>query len=143
MKKRLTKQARAKMAEAGRKNLQEWHERAQEADSNAVGEIDAFRADLFRELGPNAPTTRRALAENAVMAYASIIWVNKELRKTRNPERMAVVEKASWISGNLTRLLKALALGARPRPRTLADLANRSIAQNEQISAPAVQKNEV
>ena len=129
---KLSREARARMAEAGKRNLLSWHERAQQASETAVAEVDSFRRDLFAELGPNATITRRALAENAVMTYASIVFVNKELRRPRNPERMKLVEKASWLSGNLTRLLKALALDARPKPRTLADVLRQVQPQNEQ-----------
>lgn len=141
-KRKLSRLARKAMAESGRKNLQTWHARATQASQRALAEIDAFRADIFRELGPNASTTRRALAENAVMAYACTVWLNKELSKTRDAQRMTVVEKASWTSGNLTRLLKQLNLDSRPRPRCLADLVIQPKAENGQNSMLKPTKSE-
>jgi len=133
---RVSRAGRARQAEAGRANLQSWHAHAQEAAQSIAMEIDAFRTDIFRELGTNATVTRRALAENAVMTYASILLVNKELRKKRNAARAAWIEKASWLSGNLTRLLKTLALDSRPRPRTLSDVLSANAPRTEQIDTP-------
>ena len=129
-KRKLSRSARLAQSDAGRRNLIAWHQ-AQDVAGDAIRTaVEGFRAQLFAELGERPTSSRRALAEIAVLNYSSILWVNKELNRRRHPDRMDLVERGSWATGNFLRCLKQLNLDARPKPRTLADLLVPKVEQN-------------
>jgi len=132
MKRKLSREARRAMAESGRANLTAWLEK-QATESDAISaDVAAFREQIFAELGTTPSATKRALAQTAISTYETIQRVNAQLSRKRPKDVARLSERISWLSGTMLRCLKQLDLGVRPKPRTLADLANRTEPQKEQ-----------
>ena len=127
---KLSRAARRAMGAAGKANLEAWHARQAKLLNERSEKVDAYRAELFAELGERPTATKRALAETAVLTYGCILLVREELAIRSKKEALALTERASWLTGNLIRLLKMLNLDARPRPRTLADIHVPKVGQN-------------
>jgi len=131
-KRKLSRSARRAMAESGRKNIIAWLEK-RTAEADAIrSDVGAFREQVFAELGQHLTATRKALAQTAIATYESILRVNYQLSRKRPKNVALLAERVSWLSGTMLRTLKLLNLDARPRPRTLADVARQVQPQNEQ-----------
>jgi hypothetical protein len=129
----LSKDARWRMSEAGRENLQAHHRRVKETRSAVLAQKDAYRANIMLELGPNPTSTRIALAEAAVLTYSSILIVHNELLYRSRKDVLALTERTSWLTSNLSRLLQTLNLDVTPKPRCLADLVDPRVAPTSVI----------
>jgi hypothetical protein len=139
-KRKLSRQARKRMGIAGAQNLVQWRSRAREQANELREEVNAYRDSLLRDVGPNPTATKAGLIEAAVSTYAGIVKVRSAVVNSRRSDVSTLTERVSWLGSNLARLLKQLNLDARPRPRTLADLASRSTPQTVANPAPDVQK---
>ena len=129
----LSREARRRMGEAGRRNFTAWLDRQAKEEGLPSDAADSFRRDLFEALGPNPSPTRLGLVEAAVANYLGILVVSKQLRKRRVPQAVTLTERVSWLTSNLARLLKQLDLDRKPRPRSLAEVFARK--------APATSSN--
>jgi hypothetical protein len=121
-KRRISPAGRRRMAEAGRVNLERWKAQVPSRASELQRDVDAFRAGLLRDAGPNLTTTRIGLIEAATTTYASIIVVRTKLVHSRRADVTVLTERVAWLTGSLARSLRSLNLDARPRPRSFADL---------------------
>ena len=133
----LSRKARAAMAASGREigssNLRGWRQKHDTRARALEQEVAAFRAQMLAECGSDRSATRLALLEAAVVTYASIKRLEYSVVNGPKNKLLDVTERVSWMSSNLSRLLKALNLGAKPRPRSLADLVARQQAENRQV----------
>lgn len=129
-KRRLSKQARAKMAAGG---LASWRARADARAKSLENDVATFRTNLLAECGPNPSTSRLGLVEAATTTFAAIVRIRHVVIRSPKAEVAQLVERVSWLTGNLTRLLKQLNLDARPRPRTFADLFASKVEQTGQM----------
>ena len=119
----LSRKARVAMATAGAKNLAAFREiqAAAEGRPNIGAEMDRWRAEMLAELGANVNARRRVLVDAAGATYGCILLVINKLRGARVSDSGHLLERTSFLVGNVTRLLKMLELPARPKPRTLAE----------------------
>jgi hypothetical protein len=118
----ISRLGRKAMAESGRRNLTAFLDAQAKAEGLPSDAADSYRRDLLAALGPNPSPTRLGLVEAAVANYLGILVVSKQLRKRRVPQAGTLTERISWLTSNLSRLLKQLNIDAKPRPRCLADL---------------------
>lgn len=130
---RLSKRVREAMAESGRRNIEAYLDKQDLRGEELLKDVAAFREQVLSELGAHPSATRRALAETAIATYRSISLVSNQLAKKRPKDVLDLTERVSWLSNTLLRCLKMLNLDAKPRPRSLADLAVRNDAENVQI----------
>lgn len=136
MRRKMTKAGRAACGNAGAANLKKW--RAAERLDVGV-EMDKWRAEMLAELGTSVNAKRRALLDAACATYGCILLVMNKLRRARVSDSGHLLERTSFLSGNLDRLLKRLDLPPKPRPRTILDLNVPNVRQEapqRQISAP-------
>jgi hypothetical protein len=139
----LSQDARRRMVEAGRatgtSNLLGWREKH---DTRAIAleqEVNAFREKLLAECGSNRSATRLALVEATVVTYASLQRLLHSVVNGPKKKLLDVTERVSWLTSNQARLLKALDLSRKPRPRTLQEALDQKAAQtgeNERARPP-------
>jgi hypothetical protein len=122
----------------GAENLARWRERADTRANALELEVKTFRENLLRDCGPNPLATRVAIVETVVSIYAATLRLRYAVIRGPKTEVQDVTERVSWLAGNMDRLLKRLELPPKPRPRTLADLVNRSTPQTVQNPASNV-----
>jgi hypothetical protein len=113
---------RAAMAAAGAQNLAQWRSRARTRANEIQAEVDTFRAGLLQDASANMTTTRTGLIEAATTTYAGILRLRHAVINGSKREALDGVERVSWLTSNLSRLLKILNLDAKKRPITLADI---------------------
>ncbi len=135
MKKRcLSRKARAAMSrsghEIGSSNLAGWRAKHDSRARALEQEIDAFREKMLAECGPNRSATRMALVEACVVTYASIQRLEHSVVNGPRNKLIDVTERVSWLTSNLSRLLKQLGLDTRSRPRSLTEVFARKGAAN-------------
>ncbi len=122
----LSGKAREAMRESGREigtsNLLGWREKHDTRARALEQEIADFRAQLLAELGANRTATRLALVEACVVTFASIKRLEYSVVNGPKGKLMDVTERVSWMSSNLSRLLKALNLQAKPKPKLFHEL---------------------
>lgn len=118
---------------AGRKNLAGWRSRARQRASELDAEVSAFRSGLLRDAGANPSASRIGLIEAAAATFAGILRARHAVVNCARSDVETLTERVSWLTGNLSRLLKQLNLDARPRPRCLADLSPTKVAPNAPI----------
>jgi hypothetical protein len=111
----LSRDARAAMAEVGRVNLARWKAEAPTRAIELQRDVDAFRAGLLRDAGPNLTTTKAGMIEAATTTYASILIVRRKLVHNRRADVAVLTERVSWLTSSLSRCLKTLDLGAKPK----------------------------
>lgn len=133
---KISKAGRAAMGEAGRQNLATAREKRASERLDVGAEAQVWANDLLAELGPNPSAKQRALVKAAQATYGCILLVINKLQKARVTDSGHLLERTSFLSGNLDRLLKRLELPPKPRPRTILDLNVRQPAPNGQISTP-------
>jgi hypothetical protein len=129
----LSREARKAMSESGREigssNLAGWREKHDTRARALEQEVAAFRAQILAECGSDRSATRLALVEAAVVTYASIQRLLHSVVNGPKNKLMDVTERVSWLTSNQARLLKALDLSRKPRPRTLQEaLAQKAAA---------------
>jgi hypothetical protein len=129
MERNLSPEARARMGEAGSKNLVGWRSRARTRAQELEAEVNAYRDSLLRDVGANPTATRIGLVEAAVLTFAGILKLRHSVINSSKSDVVPLTERASWLGSNLCRLLKSLNLDARPRPRTLAEVFQRKVEQ--------------
>lgn len=134
-KRKISLAARRRMGEAGRKNLQGWRARARERASELSAEVSSYKAALLHDLGPNPSASKLGLIEAAVTTFAGIVKVRSVVINSPKADVPQLTERASWLGSNLLRILKALNLDARPRPRILADVLPSKVAPTTTLSA--------
>lgn len=133
---RISREARERMASAGMKNLAAYRERQTAAKQDVAGEAELWANDLTTELGPNVSAKQRALVHGAQATYGCILLVIKKLHKRRVHDSDRLLERCSFLVGNLDRLLRRLELPAKQRPRTLSDVDFPKVTPNSQIPIP-------
>lgn len=121
-KRRISRAGRARMAAAGRENLDRWKAQAPTRARELEAQVNAYRDSLLRDVGPNPTATKAGLIEAATTTYASILIVRTKLVHSRRADVAVLTERVSWLTSSLSRCLKTLDIGAKPRPRTLADI---------------------
>jgi hypothetical protein len=141
-KRKISTVARKAMAQSGLANLKSWRDRTDARANKLESDVEAFRANLLVECGADPSTSRLGLVEAATTTYAAIVRVRRAVIRAPKAELAPLVERVSWLTGNLTRLLKSLSLDARPRPQTLSDLLMQRTMQNGQNSAFKPTKSE-
>jgi hypothetical protein len=125
----ISRAGRKAMAESGRRNLTAFLDAQAKAEGLPSDAADSYRRDLLAALGPNPSPARLGLAEAAVANYLGILVVTKQLRKRRVPQVATLTERLSWLTSSLSRCLKQLDLGAKPRPRCLADIPEPTVPE--------------
>lgn len=136
MKRKISRAARKRMATAGALNLAAYRAKQAAERQDVAGEAELWARDLTTELGGNPSAKQRALIHAATVTYGCVSLVLAKLRKTRVKDSDRLLERCSFLVGNLDRLLRRLELPAKPRPRTLADLDFAKVAPNSPILAP-------
>jgi hypothetical protein len=123
---KLSKEARARMRESGRANIVAWNERQEKDANERRAAMETFETRLRSEIGPNMTATREALVKAAVVTYGALLLLNSEIALGRKKRVLDVTQRTSWLIGSLNRLLKNLGIyEKKPKPRTLSDvLAN-------------------
>ena len=121
-KRSISRAGRARMAAAGRVNLERWKAQAPTRASELQRDVDAFRAGLLRDAGQNLTTTRIGLIEAATTTYASVLIVRTKLVHSRKADVAVLTERVAWLTGSLARSLRSLNLDTRARPRSLAEV---------------------
>jgi len=137
--KKLSPEARAHRAEAGRRNLEGYLQRLAENDAGMQTlsrDIEGFAAQIRAEIGPNASATTKALAEEAILLYQSVLLVAAQLAKRRQRHILDIVERVSRLTGRLTKVLSLLKLDVKVKPRTLADVLPPRPAPKAPVLAP-------
>jgi hypothetical protein len=139
---KISKIGREAMAAAGVKNLAAFRQMQR---PNIGAEMDRWRAEMLAELGTSVNARRRALVDGATATYGCIILVINKLRSARIADSGRLLERTSFLVGNLDRLLKRLELPPKPRPRSLSDLLPSKVAltsaiQTEKAAIPVESK---
>jgi hypothetical protein len=113
MQRKISKEGRAAMGSAGAENLERWRSGEQARVSELQSQVDAYRDSLLRDAGANPSATRIGLLEAAVTTYTSILLVRYKLIHSSRSDLATLTERVSWLTSNLTRLLKTLNLDAK------------------------------
>lgn len=107
---------------AGSVNLAQSRSKAYRRAHDLEQEVSAYRDALLASAGPDPSPTKVGYITAAVATYASLRQLTYDTLRSSKSERVDLTERISWLTGNLYRLLKALNLDAKPRPKTLADI---------------------
>jgi hypothetical protein len=126
---------RVRQSVSGRKNLEQWKTEAPIRARELEASVNAFRAGLLRDVGPNPTATKVGLIEAAVTTFTSILVVRTKLLHSRKSDVATMTERVSWLGSNLSRLLKQLGLDTRARPRSLSEVFARKGAANASKAA--------
>jgi len=120
----ISRQGRARMAAAGAQNLAAFLEKQSAGRPDIGAAMDRWREEMLAELGTSVNAKRRAQVDAAGAIYGCILLVLNKLRGARVSDSGHLLERTSFLVGNLDRLLKRLELPSKPRPRCLADLVD-------------------
>ena len=103
---RLSSAARKACAAAGRRNLDEWRTRREQAIRERMELATAFRAELLAEIGPNPSMAAKVLVESAVAGHLAIATFNRRFIQGRTgPEQLDALTR---VQGQLNRTLRLL-----------------------------------
>lgn len=132
---KLSKDARRRMGEAGARNLSQWRSRARTRTQALEAEVGTFRDGLLRDAGLNPTTTRIGLIEASVTTFAAILKARHAVINSARSDVPTLTERVSWLTGNLSRLLKSLDLDRKPKPRWIGDPSVPKSEQTGEIAA--------
>ena len=103
---RLTPAARKACAAAGRRNLDEWRTRREQAIKERTELAAAFRAELLAEIGPNPNMAAKVLVESAVAGHLAIAnFTRRFIQGRTGPEQLDALTR---VQGQLNRTLRLL-----------------------------------
>ena len=119
---------RQRQVAVGCANLEQHRAKASTRARELEVDIAAFRVALLRDVGPNPTASKVALVEAVATTYAAILVVRRKLIHGHKSDVATMTERVSRLTSNMARLLKALNLDTRPKPRTLAEVFARKPA---------------